>query len=226
MINTLDVSLPMHYRKIHLFFFLFLLLYNGCLFKEDPSPSGTDSGEVNINDWIWDEMNTYYFWKDFLVDTDRKDPDHEAYFNSLLYEDDRFSWISDDAEALREELDGEILALGFSPAFGVFTNTDKVFMLVEFVYPGSGAEAAGLSRGDIILKVDGEELTEENYLDLYDKSSYAVTLGGYNGNGIYETDEELFISNNNIELNPIIYSEVKEIEGIKIGYLVYVDFIS
>jgi C-terminal processing protease CtpA/Prc len=209
-----------------IFFLLLVFLLNGCLLRDDPSPLGDDSQEVNINDWIWEEMNTYYFWKDYLVDTDRVEPDHETYFKSLLYEDDRFSWFSDDAESLREELDGEILALGFSPTFGVFTNTDKIFIIVEFVYPGSNAEAAGLSRGDIILKVDGEDLTNDNYLDFYDKSEYTLTLGQYNGSGIYETDEEIFISNNNIDVNPIIYSEVKEVEGIKIGYLVYVDFIS
>lgn len=208
------------------FISIFILLVNGCFWKEDPSPSGGDTQEININDWIWDEMNTYYFWKDYLVDGDREVPDHESYFKSLLYEDDRFSWISDDAESLREELDGEILALGFSPSFGIFTNADKIFIIVEFVYPGSNAEAAGLSRGDIILKVDGEDLTNENYLDFYDQSEYTLTLGQYDGSGIYGTEEEIFISNNNIEINPIIYSEVKEIAGIKIGYLVYVDFVS
>jgi C-terminal processing protease CtpA/Prc len=76
------------------------------------------------------------------------------------------------------------------------------------------------------LKIDGAELTQDNYLDLYDKSSFTVSLGGYNGSGIYETDEEIYISNNNIELNPIIHSEILETDGIKIGYLVYVDFVS
>ena len=208
------------------FFSLLIFLLNGCFLNDNPSPSGTGSGEVDINDWIWEEMNTYYFWKDDLVDSDRDDPDHEDYFKSLLFEDDRFSWISDDAETLREELDGEILALGFSPTFGFFNNTNNIFILVEYVYPGSNAEAAGLSRGDIILKVDGTALTKDNYLELYDKSEFTVTLGKYDGSGIYETDEEISITNNNLEVNPVIYSEVKEIEGIKIGYLVYVDFIS
>jgi carboxyl-terminal processing protease len=209
-----------------LFFIILILLLDGCFLNDDPSPSGGDSGNVDINDWIWEEMNTYYFWKDNLIDTDREDPDHEAYFKSLLFEDDRFSWISDDAEKLREELDGEIFALGFSPTFGFFNNTNNLFILVEYVYPGSNAEAAGLSRGNIILKVDGIALTKDNYLELYDKSEFTVTLGKYNGSGIYETDEEISITNNNLEVNPVIYTEVKEIEGIKIGYLVYVDFIS
>jgi len=212
--------------KTTLLVLLAVFVLNGCFREDDPAPLDDRSREVDINDWIWEELSTYYFWEDLLVDTDRAEPDHSTYFNSLLYKDDAFSYISEDAKTLLEELDGEILALGFSPAFGIFSNTNNLFIIVEYVYPGSSAEAAGLLRGDIILKIDGEDLTEDNYLDLYDKSEFTVTLGNYEGNGIYETDEKIFVSSGNIEVNPIVYSEVKEIDGVRIGYLVYVEFLS
>jgi carboxyl-terminal processing protease len=205
---------------------ILMLLVSGCYRHDDPVPKDTSNKETDINQWIWDEMNTYYYWEDRLVDGDRNDDDHKAYFNSILFEDDEFSWISDDAETLREELDGEIFALGFSPTYGVFSNSGNIFIVVEYVYPGSNAESAGLKRGDIILKVDGNELTEDNYLDLYDKSEYNLTLGEYNGRGILETDNEIFITASNIEAEPVVYSEVKEVEGHRIGYIVYVDFIT
>ncbi|MBR9999319.1 MAG: PDZ domain-containing protein [Cyclobacteriaceae bacterium] len=212
-------------KKLLLFLFLFILL-NGCYRHDDPFPADDDTKEADVNEWIWEKMNTYYYWEDLLVDTDRSDPDHKSYFNSLLYEDDGFSWISDDAETLRGELDGEILALGFSPAFGVFSNSRNIFIVVEYVYPGSNAEVAGLKRGDIILKIDGQDLTEDNYLDLYDKTEYTLSLGEYNGSGIYETDNEIFIVTNTLEVEPVVYSEVFEADAHRIGYLVYVDFIS
>ena len=201
------------------------LLFTGCQ-RDDPGPVDPNKKEIEINDWIWDQMNTYYYWEDQLIDGDRSATEHESYFNSLLYKDDIFSWISDDAESLQDELDGEILALGFSPAFGVFDNSDNIFIVVEYVYPGSNAETAGLQRGDIILKIDGQNLTRDNYLELYDKSDYTITLGEYNGNGISETDKEISISSNNIEVNPIVYSEILDVQSHRIGYMVYVDFIS
>jgi carboxyl-terminal processing protease len=138
-----------------------ILFVSGCYRHDDPAPADTVFTDSDINKWIWDEMNTYYYWEDLLVDGDREDPDHDAYFNSILYEDDQFSYISDDAETLHGELDGEIIALGFSPTFGVFSNSNNIFIVVEYVYPGSNAESAGLKRGDIILKVDGQNLTED-----------------------------------------------------------------
>jgi carboxyl-terminal processing protease len=53
-----------------------------------------------------------------------------------------------------------------------------------------------------------------------------VTLGEYNGRGILETDNEIFITTNNIEAEPVVYTEVKDLDGHKVGYIVYVDFIS
>ena len=210
-------------------FILILIIFtvfNSCFQEDESTQFDNISKEININDWIWEELNTYYFWKDFLIDTDQSESDHETYFKSLLYEDDRFSWISEDVETLLEELDGEILALGFSPTFGVFSNSNNIFIIVEYVYPESSAEEAGLARGDIILKIDGLNLTMDNYLDLYDKTEYTVTLGAYNENGIYETDQEIFITNSSIDINPVVYTEIKDIDNIKIGYIVYVDFLA
>ena len=193
---------------------------------------GSDMPDVgsdaeNIPQWIYEEMSFYYFWNSSLPDEEpagTEDP--EEYFNSLLFSSDQFSYISDDAEAIKQENTGTIVAMGFSPAYGAFTNSESLFAIVEYVYPGSPADQAGLKRGDIILEINGETLSSNNFLDLTATNGFSVTLGDYNGRGITQTSETISINTGIIELDPVIHQEVKTVGSKKVGYLVFVDFIS
>lgn len=186
---------------------------------------GSDS--ENIPQWIYDEMSFFYFWNDDLpASKPSGEEDPESYFENLLNPTDKFSYISDDAEALKEEITGTIIAMGFSPAFGIFTNSDNLFAIVEYVYPDSPAENAGLKRGDIILEINGQTLSESNFQDLLSVTGFSVTLGDVTNRGIVRTNEILDISTGIIELDPVIHYEVKNIDNKKTGYLVFVDFIA
>lgn len=186
---------------------------------------GSDS--ESIPQWIYDEMSFFYYWNDGLPTSDPDgDEDPEAYFQGLLSIEDNFSYISDDAESLKEEITGTVIAMGFSPAFGVFTNSNNLFAIVEYVYPGSPAEKAGLKRGDIILEINEKSLSESNYRDLLSVSGFSVTLGELTNRGIIQTDEVIEISTGIIELDPVIHYEVKNVDNVKTGYLVFVDFIA
>ena len=211
-----------------------ILFFTSCS-TDDINPSANQGSELpdigsdseNIPDWIYDEMSFFYFWNDDLPQAEPNgDEDPEPYFNSLLNSVDQFSYISDDAESIIEEKSGTIIAMGFSPSFGVFTNSDNLFAVVEYVYPGSPADQSGISRGDIILKINGEDLDDNNYLDLTSNEGFSVTLGEFNGQSISLTNDIISIETGIIELDPVIHYEVKEVNGIKVGYLVYVDFIS
>jgi C-terminal processing protease CtpA/Prc len=182
---------------------------------------------ANIPEWIYEEMSFFYFWNDELTaEKPDGDEDPEAYFYGLLNANDGFSYISDDAEAIKEEITGTILAMGFSSAYGLFTNSDNLFAVVEYVYPNSPAELAGLKRGDIILKVDGQDLNVTNFDRLAANTSFNLTLGRYNGSSISLSDEVVSIEAGTIELDPVIHYEVKNVNGTKVGYLVYVDFLA
>ena len=211
-----------------------ILFFTSCS-TDDINPSANQGSELpdigsdseNIPAWIYDEMSFFYFWNDDLPQAEPNgDEDPEPYFNSLLNSVDQFSYISDDAESIIEEKSGTIIAMGFSPSFGVFTNSDNLFAVVEYVYPGSPADQSGISRGDIILKINGEDLDDNNYLDLTSNEGFSVTLGEFNGQSISLTNDIISIETGIIELDPVIHYEVKEVDGIKVGYLVYVDFIS
>jgi carboxyl-terminal processing protease len=211
-----------------------LLLLLSCD-DQNVSPDNAQAAEIpdigseaeSIPEWIYEEMSYFYYWNNALpATTPSGDEDPENYFAGLLKADDRFSYISDDAEAIKEEITGTIVAMGFSSAYGVFSNSNNLFAVVEYVYGNSPAANAGLKRGDIILQVDGENLTQDNFNRLSQNTDFSVTLGEYDGSYVRLTDEVINLTGGTIELDPVIHHEVKEVEGRKIGYMVYVDFLA
>ena len=220
-------------KKLFLPLLLIVLIVFSCSRDEEVIPTDSSglpdigSDSENIPQWIYDEMSFFYFWNSDLPE---KDPtgseDPETYFYGLLNDSDQFSYISDDAEAIKEEISGTIIAMGFSPAYGVFTNSNSLFAIVEYVYPGSPAEQAGLMRGDIILEINGQDLDVDNFFELNSNQYFTVTLGNYNGRTIVRSEEVLSISSGTIELDPVIHYEVKDLGNSKVGYLVLIDFIA
>lgn len=208
------------------------VLVLSCTKDEDINPSGSGLPDIgkdaeSIPEWIYEEMSFYYFWNDDISkDEPSGDEDPESYFYNLLDNNDIFSFISDDAEAIKEEMTGTILAMGFSSSYGLFSNSNNLFAVVEYVYRDSPAEKAGLKRGDIILKINGERLTNDNYLKLSSNEGFSLGFGEYNGNGIIDANREMNIATGQIELDPVIYSEVMTVDNQKTGYLVFVDFIA
>jgi carboxyl-terminal processing protease len=188
-----------------------------------------DSVKLVISTWIYDWMNDVYYWNDmFPSDINiEEETDPEALFYELVYaSEDRWSFITDDYETLESELSGMTLSMGYSPMFGLFTNTNMVFIVVEYIYPGSPAEAAGLKRGDIILTINGDFMDTTNYYDLYSQTSYTVGLGECSGNTIAMSGKTISMTAAIIDADPLIYDTIFNISGVKTGYIVYTEFIT
>jgi carboxyl-terminal processing protease len=196
----------------------------------DTTSVTTDTTNLMINRWILEEMQTYYLWENKLPEvTDIPSTDPEAFFDNLLYTDlDKWSFITDDYEALSSELEGTPTTMGYSPAFYLYNSSKNVLIVVEYVYPNSPAETAGLKRGDIILTINGEKMDTTNYYDLYSASSYTVKLGSYSSatGSLSYNGTELSMIATQIDADPSIYHSVIDYGGMKTGYLVYTEFVS
>jgi C-terminal processing protease CtpA/Prc len=190
--------------------------------KDDPTEL-----EVLI-DWIWEGMNEAYYWTEeidpSLYPTDETDP--EEYFYSLLYSDDRFSWIVDDYQALINSFAGIEKTNGISPYFIRLRNSDEVIALVQFVVEGSPADSAGIVRGDIITDVNGESMDIDNYSDLFYSESVSLEFADRIGDTLRPNEKSASLTAIEIDANPVHYSEVIEYENSRIGYLVYTQFTS
>lgn len=197
------------------------------------SSTGVTGQFAGINGWIHGQMGLYYFWEDIIPDQAEGELEPTTYFQELLESNDIFSFISNDAEALVNDLNGSSFTAGYSPAFGRISGTDSVFIIVEFVYPDTPAKESGIERGDIIMEINGVQLDIDNYLNLYyagGNSTLTIGSASYNeAESRYKlttTTEEISVAKASLELDPIVYTNVYTIEGHKIGYIFYAGFVN
>ena len=205
-----------------------------------------------INDFVWKGMNAVYLYKDNIPNlADNRFSSNQEYdnylnsfsapedlFESLIYQRetvDRFSWIVDDYIALEQFLSGVFTTNGmeFSLFFAPNSNTE-VFGVIRLVLPNSEADNNNLKRGDIFYAIDSNLLTENNFSDLLNQETYTLNLGLFNDNGTPETsDDTIDPGTENITIskipyteNPVFRTEIIDVDGEKLGYIMYNGFTS
>jgi carboxyl-terminal processing protease len=206
----------------------FVMLFTGCGNKDDnygynPAPESVQK----TNNWILENMKAYYYWSKYIPAY--ADPviaaDSKIFFNKLLYNTlDKWSYITDDYPTLEAELSGVPLTMGYSPVFYLVGPT-KVIMGVAYVYPKSPAALAGLKRGDIIVSINNTMLDTTNYYSLFTGNDYSVQFGQWSGSSFDPTGESLNMHAVSIAADPSVYHTIIDLNGYKIGYLAYVEFI-
>ncbi|MDP4221974.1 MAG: S41 family peptidase [Bacteroidota bacterium] len=207
---------------------LILSLISGCKKHETTKEEQIPAETIATNKWIFEQMNLYYLWNDKIPTTidNTKEKDPEAYFYKLIYADlDKWSYITSDYASLKSELNGDPVTMGYHPAFYLI-GPNTVMIVVCYVYPGSAADQAGLKRGDIILSIDNTMLDTTNYYTKYTGKSYTVQLASITGHTVDFNGKSLSLTAKTTATDPSIYHKVIDIDGHKIGYLVYVEFIS
>jgi C-terminal processing protease CtpA/Prc len=221
-------------NKIIAFFCLGLLLF-GCNFskKDIVSPvASTITADAAVNSWIHGKMKEYYLWSDDLKAIDKTDislkPD--SYFESILVQPgvvDRFSWIQESSEELKNSLNGITKVFGINQRpFYADAAQSKVALSIAYTSKGGAADRAGLKRGDFITKVNGEFLTVDNYRTALTPDNVTVTLGTYINGEIIPSNKTVQLTKEVTQLEAVHHSEVIELGNKKIGYLTYLQFLT
>lgn len=201
---------------------IILITFVSC--EKDPPGSDLPEETLVLNNWIWEGMNEVYLWEAHIPDLDPDaEPDSEAFFYKLLYEDDRNSWIVDDYESLVAMFDGVETSTGMSVNPALYTE-NQVISFVEYVTPGSPAADSGIARGDIIYTIDGNILTQDNYFDLYYQTTATFGFADWDGSAMHPNERKITLEAIELNQNPIVHSEVIDYQGQKIGYFVYTQF--
>lgn len=197
-----------------------------------------------VQDFMWSTMNLYYFFQaispnladnkrtseldqnyiDFLAET----PDPAAfYFDVLLADQDRFSFLSEDYKELVESFEGVSKSNGLQFGLGRIGDSDDLFGFVEYIIPNSDASTKNIARGDFFLGVNGIDLTIDNYIGLLfgDDDTYILNMATVENNTIGPNGLEVTLTKQEgLVENPIFANKIFEEGGNKIGYLMFNQF--
>ena len=218
---------------------LLFLALTSCFSDIDDDPIS----DTEIKDFVWKGLNLWYFWQgtdsapDLADNRFSNDTDYINFLNSfdspnqlfysLLSNEDRFSWIVDDYFALSGSLSGVTKNNGMAFGLGLIDNGPNIFGYVQYVLPNSSASENNVIRGDIFLTVNGTQLTEDNYLSLISSDVYTIGLAELDNNdNLILTGEEITLTKQIYQENPIYIFNTFEVNGIKVGYLMYNRFLS
>jgi C-terminal processing protease CtpA/Prc len=197
------------------------------------------ANQLNIKDFIWKAMNTFYVYKsdapDLANDRFSSDEDYRRFlesidspinfFEALLADQDRFSFIVPDYVTLELNQDGISLSNGMAFGLVQFTGTTTVFGFVRYVVPGSPAESAGLERGMIFTSIDGTAFTPQtDFGQLLSPNSYSIGLAEFQGSELVNINQEVILNKIQLTENPIHEHKVIDVDGQQIGYLMYNNF--
>lgn len=202
-----------------------------------PQPTtttGTDN--QTVNDWILSNMQDLYYWNSKIPANPDKTLNPSDFFDSILntYDattnptGDRFSWIEESATQLEASLSGETTTTGME--YDLYlrqSGSDGVIAQVLYVLPGSPAQKAGIKRGDIISKVNGQSITRSNYASLLYSGATTFTFGlaSLSGQTLVDTDQTRTVTATVYQENPVFLDSTYSVGGKTVGYVVYNQFV-
>ena len=200
-------------------------------FTEDPSGgSWPEETRYYANMFAFNMMDGYYLWRDEMEDairswTNKDDPIQKV--DDLRYKDssgrlvDKWTQVMEDIRPFRGSVTGNTRSFGFDFVL-YYANEERsrVCIVVTYTYAGSLASHV-LQRGDIILTLDREEMTPDNYQDLIQRKIYdntnEVTLGLRDGSFTTIPAVEMYE-------DPVHTARCFHEGGHTIGYLHYTGF--
>jgi hypothetical protein len=203
--------------------------------QDDVSASNYD-----IRDFIWKGLNLYYLYLDDVPDladdrfATQTELDQfgvtfsspEDWFDHLIADQDRFSWIVSDYIALEQSFSGVSLRNGMDFGLTFAPNGTDVIGFVKYVLPGSNAEINGVERGMIFNGIDGTLLTEANFNALLSPSSYAINLAELSGSEVISLNTSISLTKIEFTENPVFINETLVVNSSNVGYLMYNQFTS
>ena len=214
------------------------LLLPGCR-KQQPVPEEeyheldeqTKTQRKYVNTFAWNVLDTYYLWRDEISPALEKWQNWEEPIQKVAevrYKDaagndiDRWTMLTDDFASFQGGVSGHTRTFGmdFQLYYADKART-RICAVVTYLYASSPAEQAGLGRGDVILTVDGREMTPDNYQQVVRDQLLGggtVKLGLSDGRTRTVTAVDMYE-------NPVQTVRILErSDGRKVGYLHYTSF--
>jgi carboxyl-terminal processing protease len=214
-------------KVLNLLLLFFILFFVSCDRNETPLPDNNEVGK----EFVYKTTTSYYLWEQYIPTGISTSSYSDPYtlFEAMNYDDlDRWSFVTDDYDALQNSLDGITKSAGFYfQGFRYTEGADDVFLIVEYVKTEGTAYAAGLERGDVIIAINGTNLTANNYYDLISQENLTLKIGALNDGSVVDLNETISVTKVQQSFSPILKQQViTASNGKKVGYFLYDQFIS
>lgn len=216
--------------KLFIHICLAALLFINC--SDEKIDDGRDLTEnEKVNTYIKEKINeptSIYLWTEEVAGKSYSltaEPD--IYLSHLIYEEDQWSHVERDASLGRAEVyENDDIETGFG-YYLLYYRTSDGFILakVAYVYPDSPADKAGLKRGDLITKINDNDITQDNMQDLLYADKVKISLSKLEGNSILPPYTTLSLTAANTQIDPVLDTSIIDLNGTKIGYMLYTRFV-
>ncbi len=175
--------------------------------------------------FVYDALHDSYLWADDVASLNYesdKYKDSKSILSKLKDDRDRFSFIADAKDIDGYFEDSKNSNFGFDFLIGSFGNGFE-YWVVNYVYPNSPADKAGLKRSDVIVGIDNKKLSSENrynLIDLFYENDKLVL-------DLKEDKKTITLKKDSYDIDTILYRDVfiSSDRSTKIGYFVFQDFI-
>ncbi len=175
--------------------------------------------------FVYKVMHDSYLWANetpsFTKEKILNFKDDKELLKALIVPSDKFSYI------MKKEVHNNYFQAGVNVGFGFYPSLidNGTNVNIDFVYPNSPAEKAGLKRGDVIVAIDG--------YDIMQIRSSQVLLDKYFGpqeknNRVFlklQDSKEIYITSGEFKINTVLYSNIFEQGEKTVGYFVFQNFI-
>lgn len=182
-----------------------------------------------VNTFAYNMMSTYYLWNKEVAEDLKSWGAYEEpapkvlavrYKNSSGEDVDRWTQLTDDYSSFTSSMEGTGKTYGFDYVlYYADASRTNINMVVVYVYDGTPAQKAGLSRGNVITELDGTRISAKNYTDLVTgmsvSNSCTFTLQG---------GSKLAMNSVAMYVNPVHTVRTLSLGIVRVGYLHFTSF--
>ena len=196
-------------------------------------PDGLTEQEYNslryVNSFAKTIVDQYYLWKAEVqedIDSWKVTDDPIGKVNSIRYTEDgalvdRWTRMTDDYELFMQKVDGNAKTLGLNIALYWSDEAQtSICAVVNYVYPGSPAEQAGLHRGDVITFVNGRQIPKDDYQNFIS----ANLLNADSASLELRSGLKVELEAVQMYCDPLVHKAVFDCAGTKVAYLFYTSY--
>ncbi len=231
---------PTMKRNLYIPLFLLSLFTSLTSCFSDLDDEVIPASSEEINDFIYKGLNQFYLYKpDVPQLANNYFNDNASYrtflegeanpiqfFESLLSNRDRFSFIVSDFRALENSFNNISLTTGMEFGLVRISGTSRVFGYVRYVLPNTPAANKGVARGMLFDRINGIDLSEDNYQELLNQDSYSIGLAEVKQGQLERLDQQIELNMIEYTENPVFINKVINSGQTPVGYLMYNGFVT